>query len=133
VQVSYLGYPFSTGASAIDYHISDEVIDPPGKSDHLHVEKIIRPSKTFVTFRASSEAPAVGPLPAKANGYVTFCSFNAIWKFNPKGCALWCRVLHAVPGSKLLIKAGGLDDADTVDRIYAAFAQEKIEKDRLVL
>src|SRR5205823_12138429 len=93
----------------------------------------IRPSPTFLTFRASSEAPPVGPLPALENGYVTFCSFNAIWKLNPLLIALWTRVLHAVPNSRLLMKSTGLDDEATAQRIRDQFASHDLDLNRLQL
>ena len=55
------------------------------------------------------------------NGFVTFGSFNALWKMNGPLLQLWARVLHAVPGSRLLMKADGLEDAAVATRIADAF------------
>ncbi|HHL32666.1 MAG TPA: tetratricopeptide repeat protein, partial [Oceanospirillales bacterium] len=42
VQMTYLGYPFSTGLENMDYRITDEYADPKGMTEHLHTETLIR-------------------------------------------------------------------------------------------
>src|SRR6202042_2137598 len=41
VQVSWLGFPGTTGLSAIDYRLTDPYFDPPGKGDEFYSEKSI--------------------------------------------------------------------------------------------
>lgn len=60
VQVTYLGYPDTTGVPAIDYRITDENVDPPGQTEKYHVEKLIRISDSFLCYM-----PLVGELPKK--------------------------------------------------------------------
>jgi predicted O-linked N-acetylglucosamine transferase (SPINDLY family) len=120
VQVSWLGYSNTTGLSSIGYRITDAIADPPGLSDTLHSERLVRLDTGFLCFAPPAPAPPLAPPPMLTNGYVTFGSFNALGKLNPAVIALWCRVLAAVPGARLILKAGGLADAPSRRRLGAA-------------
>src|SRR5690606_19050849 len=76
---------------------------------------------------------AVAPPPALANGYVTFGSFNNILKVSDPAITLWCRMLHAVPASRLTVKALALGDEDTAEEVRARFRKHGIGPDRLQL
>jgi predicted O-linked N-acetylglucosamine transferase (SPINDLY family) len=110
VQVTYLGYPNTTGLPAIDYRLTDARADPPGESDELHVEKLVRLPKTFLCYAPPEAGESCRTAPFRRNGYVTFASFNNFRKISPTCIALWGRVLSSVPGSKLLLKTFGLQD-----------------------
>jgi protein O-GlcNAc transferase len=101
VQVTYLGYPCSTGISQIDYCLTDHVCDPPDDPPKF-VEQLWRLEGSFCCFEPLGEAPAVAPLPAAKNGYVTFGSLHGLAKLNDQVLDLWCRLLRAVPGSRLI-------------------------------
>lgn len=109
VQVSYAGYPGGTGLSAIDYRLTDPYLDPPGQGDDQYVEQSIRLRDTFLCFDpAMGDLPEVlepGPLPAHANGFVTFGSLNAFGKINDGVLRLWAKVLSQVPNSRLRLLA----------------------------
>lgn len=133
VQVTYLGYPNTTGVAAIDYRITDARADPPGESDKLHVEKLVRLPEAFLCYAppAASGPVAVGPV--HRNGYVTFASFNKFAKISPLTVKLWSRVLAAVPNSKLLIKSRGLQDPGLHQPFLQGFAAQGIGADRIAL
>jgi predicted O-linked N-acetylglucosamine transferase (SPINDLY family) len=106
VQVTWLGYPGSTGLSTIDYRLSDSYLDPPGMDESVYSEKTIRLPGSFWCYDPlDANPPAVGPLPAVANGYVTFGCLNNFCKVNVVVLRLWAKVLHAVPASRLLLLA----------------------------
>lgn len=113
VQVTYLGYPDTTGLPAMDYRLTDAWADPPGWTEHLHTERLVRLPQGFLCYRPPDEAPPVSALPAAATGQITFGSFNNLQKLNARVIATWAAILHAVPGSRLLIKARllGMDAA----------------------
>jgi predicted O-linked N-acetylglucosamine transferase (SPINDLY family) len=110
VQVTYLGYPNTTGLSAIDYRITDARADPPGESDRLHVEQLVRLPDSFLCY--APPTLQIGPRtpPYRTNGYVTFGSFNNFPKLSPATLSLWTQILTAIPRSKLLVKSHGLHD-----------------------
>jgi FkbM family methyltransferase len=104
VQVTFAGYPGSTGLSTIDYRLSDPYLDPPDSND-CYAEATHRLPHSFWCYDPQTEEPAVGPLLALAKGFVTFGCLNNFCKFNDEVLALWARVLRAVPGSRLLLLA----------------------------
>jgi predicted O-linked N-acetylglucosamine transferase (SPINDLY family) len=75
----------------------------------------------YVCFAPAAYAPPVGPLPAMAAGRVTFGSFNNPAKINPQVVALWARILHRRPGSRLIVKYFGLEDVGTAARFRQRF------------
>lgn len=133
VQVSYLGYPGTTGLSAIDYRITDAWADPPGSTEAFHSETLVRIEGGFLCYRPPAEAPLIGPVPAALARHVTFGSFNHSSKVNPPLIALWAEILQAVPESRLLLKNKGLGDAGVRTRTNAAFLDKGIAPERIEL
>jgi predicted O-linked N-acetylglucosamine transferase (SPINDLY family) len=101
VQVTWLGFPGTTGLTRMDYRFTDPVLDPPGETDHYYTERSIR-LETFWCFEPPANSPAVGPLPAEKNGYVTFGCLNTFAKVNDAVLELWREILAAVPDSRLM-------------------------------
>jgi protein O-GlcNAc transferase len=133
IQVSYLGYPGTTGLSTIDYRLTDGYADPPGMTESHHSEKLIRLPDTFLCFRPHLQSPSVTALPAISSGSITFGSFNNFSKMNAAIVELWSKLLHRVPNSQLLIKARSLNDPATRQRLLNAFADQGIAAERIQL
>jgi protein O-GlcNAc transferase len=102
VQMTYLGYPGTSGLSAIDYRISDGYSDPSG-SDKFYSEQLLRLPDSLCCYRPVIDMPAVSTLPALTNGFVTFGSLNNSNKIDQHVIALWARILVALPTSRLLM------------------------------
>ena len=122
----------STGLTAIDYLIGDGVVTPPG-CDGQYLEKLIRLPHDHLCYEPPGDAPKVGPLPARANGFVTFGCLSNPAKLNHKVIAQWARLINEVEGSRLLLQGGQFDDAGFRERIETAFADHGIGADRLSL
>ena len=133
VQVTWLGYPNTTGLAAMDYRLTDAIADPPGEADALHREILERLPRGFLCYRPPDGAPAPGPLPAVSSGRVTFGSFNNLAKVTPQVVALWAEILRRVPGSRLVLKAGGFEDDGTRHRFARLFEAAGIAAERLDL
>ena len=133
VQVTWLGYPNTTGLGAMDYRLTDAIADPPGAVEAFHSERLEYLPHGFLCYRPPDAAPPVGPLPALAVGHITFGSFNNLAKVTPEVVAVWAAVLHRVPGSRLLLKAGAFGDAEGRERYAALFATAGIAAERLDL
>ena len=132
VQVTYLGYPDTTGLVAIDYRISDAVADPPG-TDQTCTEKLVRIPGCFLCYRAPDESPEVAPAPCTGNGHITFGSFNNFAKLNERVVELWARLLRRVPDSRLYLKNQSLADEGARLRIRNLFTVQDISSERLIL
>jgi len=103
VQVTYIGYPATTGLSSIDYRIVDSHTDPAG-SERLSAERLVRLDPCFLCYEPWEGLPPVAPLPSLRGEPFTFGSFNNSMKINDRTLRLWARVLEAVPGSRLFLK-----------------------------
>lgn len=104
IQLSWIGYPGTTGLQSMDYILTDRYFSPEGEFDHLYTEKIVRlpASAPFMPF---PDAPEVNALPALSNCYITFGSFNRASKITKAVIEVWARLLRSAPSSKLIIGA----------------------------
>jgi predicted O-linked N-acetylglucosamine transferase (SPINDLY family) len=124
VQMTYLGYPNTTGLASMDYRITDAVADPPGVTDAWHTEKLLRIDGGFLAYAAppfAKEIPVSEP-PARKAGAITFGSFNNLAKTNDMLLQIWAAILARVPGSRLLLKAHGLRSEGVRRRILKVLA-----------
>lgn len=131
LQVTWLGYPNTTGLGTIDYRLTDDRADPPGATDAFHSERLWRLPECFLVFGADPLAPAIHQRPPDAP--FTFGSFNHLPKVTPEVVAVWSRILAAVPGSRLLMKSKRLGDPHVRDRYAHLFAGHGIAPERLDL
>ena len=132
VQMTWLGYPNTTGLSTIDYRITDGIADPAGEEVY-YSEALLHLDGCFLCYQPDPNTPDVAPLPALANGHVTFGSFNNFSKINPGVLQLWSEVLKQVPGSRLLIKCPALTDDTVRVRVSAALQALGIGTERVDL
>ncbi|MBN8645949.1 MAG: tetratricopeptide repeat protein, partial [Planctomycetes bacterium] len=132
VQMTYLGYPNTTGLRSIDYRLVDWTSDPEENSWHC-VERLLRvpQGRCVWCYRPSEAAPEVGPPPCLTSGHFTFGSFNNNSKITEKVVRAWSAVLRRVPGSRLLLKNKWLHDAGTAERRFRQFEAEGIVRERI--
>jgi len=130
VVISAIGYPNTTGVPAIDWRLVDAITDPPA-SDRFCTEQLLRIDPCFLCYTAPTNAPE--PAMPDASQPITFGSFNNATKIGARSVQLWSRVLQAVPGSRLLMKAQSLTDSTGRKVILERFAQAGISPDRLEL
>jgi protein O-GlcNAc transferase len=101
VQVSYLGYPASTGLATMDFRITDATADPPMPADEWHCERLLRLPDTQWCFRPFGTPAMPGPLPAREAGFVTFGGFNNLTKASDTLLRCWVQILVKLPTSRL--------------------------------
>ncbi len=130
IQVTYLGYPDTTGMQAIDYRLTDMLADRP-EAQKLHTEELVFLPEGFLCYRPPDFAPPVAPLPADEKGYVTFGAFNNNCKINPVIGKIWAEVLGSVPGARLLLKLKGGDAPELRDRYIRRFERWGVDPDRV--
>ena len=133
VQLSWLGYPNTTGLSTIDYRIVDGYTDPEGLTDPFYTERLLRLPDCFLCYLPDQESPDVGSLPALSSGHITFGSFNSIFKISAEVIELWARILISITDSHLILKAKGLGDSGARQRILDIFQRKGISAERIEL
>ncbi|MBE0436014.1 MAG: tetratricopeptide repeat protein [Methylomicrobium sp.] len=134
VQVTYLGYPGTTGLKTMDYRLVDSISDPQNGSDEWHSEKLYRLPDCFLCFRLPPENLKINDAPCQSKSFVTFGTFNKISKITDRTIALWVQILQAVPDSKFVLKGRGFEKKVEQNRIKKRFASAGLEQiDRLVL
>jgi predicted O-linked N-acetylglucosamine transferase (SPINDLY family) len=106
VQLSWLGYPGSTGVQTIRYRFSDAQIESP-ESPPMPWEEAIKLPACFWCYDPLTTEPAVNELPALKSGRITFGCLNSFAKVNDRVLELWMRVLKATPGQLLLLAPAG--------------------------
>ena len=129
VQITYLGYPNTTGLCTIDYRITDSFADED--SDQFYVEKLIRMPQSFICYGFDTSEFSSKQTPAELKGHITFGSFNHVRKLNPEVISTWCEILHRVEGSRLILKAKELSDEIIKNNILSEFEAHGISADRL--
>jgi protein O-GlcNAc transferase len=133
VQISWIGYPNTTGLSSMDYKIVDYFTDPSGRTEQYYTEKLIRMPDCFLCYLPDNDSPDVGVLPALTNGHITFGSFNSLAKVSPEVVTLWSKILRAVPDSHLIIKRRSLFDKKTCQYFKHHFIEQGIAEERIEL
>jgi len=134
VQLTWLGYPGTSGMDAMDYRISDPCLDPPssdggpGPNDRFYSEATIRLPDCFWCYDPLTDKPEVNQLPALSNGFVTFGSLNNFAKVTDFTLKMWARVLKSVPTSRLHLLA---PRGATQGRMRRRFAQADIDPSRI--
>jgi len=128
VQVTWLGYPGSTGLRTMDYRLTDPYLDPVGMDESVYSEKTLRLPDSYWCYQPSGDEPEPNDLPALKNGFVTFGCLNHFPKINSLVLGQWARVLLAVPNSRLLILA---PPGHARQRVLRELAQLGIKRGRV--
>jgi protein O-GlcNAc transferase len=129
VQITYLGFPNSTGVPAMDYRITDSLTDPSPLAEELHSEKLLRLPDSQWCFRPFGAPFEIDPLPARDNGFVTFGSFNNLSKASDTLLHCWTRILTSLPDSRLRIAR--VRSPQRAAAIIALFAHSGITAERI--
>ena len=131
VSVTWLGYGYTTGLTAIDYFLADKVMVPSG-SEHLFSEQPWRLNNYgHCCYEAKSDMGDVGPLPALKNGHITFGTLTRAIRINDRVIKVWADILKKVKNSKLIINSADFSHYKTKRILISKFKQHNIDIDRL--
>lgn len=109
IQITWIGYPNTTGLPEMDYRITDANADPLDTTQEF-TEQLIRLPGCFLCYTPGPNHPPVSQPPCVEKGYITFGSFNNFAKINACVLELWTQVLLAVPESRLYMKCKPFSD-----------------------
>jgi len=133
IQVTWLGYPNTTGLKKMDYRLTDTIVDPEGESEPLHSEKLYRLSTGFLCYVGNPGIKMSTTLPSLKNGYITFGSFNNLTKITSKVIKLWVSILKQISDSRLILKAIQFSDIQIKENYYTLFENNGIARERVQL
>ena len=131
VQMTYLGYPNTTGLPSVDYRISDA--ESESQQGTHYTEQLLFMPESFLCFGEFLERPLLQHTPARDSGMVTFGSFNNVNKLNPETIVTWARILNEVDNSRLLVKSSNAAKKRVKDNLYQAFAAHGVAAERIEL
>jgi predicted O-linked N-acetylglucosamine transferase (SPINDLY family) len=123
LQVSWLGFPATTGIAQMDYRITDIHAEPEGMTEKYNVEKLCRLPEIFACYKPREGTPDVTlRAPFEDNGYVTFGCFNNFAKLSDEVLEVWAQILQKTPESCLLLEIADLEDFrdDVSEKLRAA-------------
>jgi predicted O-linked N-acetylglucosamine transferase (SPINDLY family) len=132
VQVSWLGSIATTGVAAIRYVLTDPHATQPGDEVYFSEQPWPLPN-SWACHAPPPDAPPVNALPARANGCVTFGSFNNLPKLSEATLRTWAAVLQALPQARLHLKCLQLGSPGMQARVRARFEAQGIAPKRLTL
>jgi predicted O-linked N-acetylglucosamine transferase (SPINDLY family) len=132
IQATWIGYPGTTGLTAMDYIIADRVLIPD-EHRQFYSEQVAWMDGPWVSIEPPTFAVDVTPSssPCLVNGQVTFGSFNKLDKTTPQVLQLWAKILQRVPGSTLELRNSGLADDETRSGILSVFESCGVDVHRI--
>lgn len=128
LQVSWIGYPGTTGLSTMDYYLTDLFFTPSGQFDGQFTEKLAY-LPVAAPFIPLEDAPPVDVLPYSINGYVTFGSFNRPDKLGPEVVAVWSQLLRSLPTARMVL--GAIPQDFNTETLIELFDRYGVARERL--
>lgn len=134
VQVTWLGFPATTGIQNIDYRITDSYAEPEGMTEHLNAETLWRLPRIFCAYEPHNPSPQViDHPPFEDNGYVTFGCFNNFVKVRDPVLATWGKILHQVSGARLLLEIENIDNPEYLKKTEDRLRRQNVALDSVIL
>ncbi|MBQ9498053.1 MAG: hypothetical protein IJR52_10845, partial [Selenomonadaceae bacterium] len=121
----------TTGSKAIDYFLTDEVLDPPGAHEKFFSEKLLYMPAQFSYARREDLAASTGAACVE-NGYVTFGTICRYSKMTDEMLMIWTEILNRVPDAKLLMRAQEFISNRCVDELYDTLKDFGCDMDRVI-
>ncbi len=130
VSLSWLGFGYTTGLTAIDYFLTDATCAPAGCEDLL-AEVPWRLATPCYVYRPGESTGTVSPLPALQRGFVTFGTLTRAVRINHRTIRVWSEILQRVPGSRLVVDSQNFKQPRMQTDLAARFAAHGVSPDRL--
>lgn len=130
LQVTWLGFPGTTGAPYIDYFVGDPVVTPLAHAAHFS-EAIAQMPHCYQPNDAHRPRPPARERRAWGvpDDVLLLCGFHQSYKISEEVFDVWCRLLHAEPRACLWLLLWNVN----VQRALEAAAQARgIAKERLL-
>jgi predicted O-linked N-acetylglucosamine transferase (SPINDLY family) len=129
LQLTWLGYPATTGMAVFDGRLTDAEADPPEAPTYA-TEPLLR-LPNFLCYTPPADAPLPAAPPSVSGQPLTFGCFNAPAKINARVLDLWARLLREVPGSRLLLKGKSFHEPFATTHFREGFRSRGIDAGRI--
>lgn len=133
VQISYLGYPGTTGLPTMDYRLTDAWADPVGMTEAHHTERLVRLPDCAWCYEPPGESPPMAREGAAKHRPVTFGCFNTAAKWNERTFEAWVKILAALPEARLKLKGRALGDAGFREEVARRLNRSGVQRAQLDL
>lgn len=130
VQMTYLGYPNTTGLATMGYRLIDAITDPPG-SEALATEKLLRLDPCFLCYTPLVNAPELRDRPPLEGRPIALGSFNLPLKMSATNLRLWARVQQALPEATILLKHATLTSPPIFDVLRRRMGEAGMDLSRV--
>jgi protein O-GlcNAc transferase len=131
VQVGFIGYPGTMGASYIDYLIADRMVIPEQIQAH-YSEKIIRLPNSY---QPNDQSRIISGQECRREEYrlpssaFVYCCFNNSYKITPKIFESWMRILRSVETGVLWLLE---DNPAAKSNLQRAASKHGVDGERLI-
>ena len=132
IQITWLGYPNTTGLNTMDFRIVDNFTDPEGIDDHLYTEELLRLEGSFICFNSEEDAEINKNTIFTDNSF-TFGSFNNLSKMSDEVIECWSEILKRIDNSKIILKNKQLCSNFTRKLYLEKFAKYGVSSDKIIL
>ena len=133
IQMTWLGYPNTTGMKSIDYRIVDNYTDPENLNDHLYTEKLLRMDKSFICFSSEENSIIKKNTYFNQNDFFTFGSFNNLSKISDEVVECWAEILNKYKNSKIILKNKQLNSNYMRDIYLERFHKYGVSSEKIIL
>ena len=133
IQLSWLGYPNTTGLKSIDYRIVDHFTDPISLNDHLYTEKLLRVDGSFLCFSSEENVAINKNNLFKQDDFFTFGSFNNLTKMSDDVLDCWAQILLKHKNSRIILKNKQLNSNYMRDIYLKRFKEHGVSEERIIL
>ena len=130
IQISGWGSICTTGIPAVDYFITDKVVDPPGMHDEYFAEKPLYLPAQFAYTGWEQATPPQGS-PCRRRGYIQFGVFQLFAKVTDELLLIWKDIMDKLPTSRLLLKSTSFDHDALAELIYHRLKNLGLPMDRI--
>jgi len=130
LQMSYLGYPNTTGLQAMDFRLTDAFADPV-HADQFYTEKLIRIDPCFCCYNPPEIDIKPSNLPAQTNKFLSFGVFHNLIKVPQKIWQLWASILQRIPESRMIIQSVSLSEKKCKNQLQKYFQDNGVAPERV--
>lgn len=133
VQISWLGYAATTGLPTMDFRLTDATVDPPGTTEKLHTERLLRLPEVLWCYEPPAEAAAIERAARPAGAPPRLVSASRLAKISERTVESWCELLRALPDATLVVQTHALAEPAARDAFARRFSRRGVDPARLEL